>query len=146
MAIDIRDTPLVRDALSALSRTTGSGNLFNEYLDRQPLLDAMQYPDRRVQYETALILAKALPQSPFAGAYRVVPTLASAVRTGGDEYAVVIAETTEDQRAAANRLEAMGFTIFGMGTSLDELDVAFIRAPCIDLSCIRTMAIETASK
>ncbi|MCH2148055.1 MAG: HEAT repeat domain-containing protein [Phycisphaerales bacterium] len=145
MAIDSRDTPLVRDALSALSRTTGSGNLFNEYLDRQPLLDAMQYPDRRVQYETALILAHALPQSPFAGAYRVVPTLASAVRTGGDEYAVVIAETPEDQRAAANRLEAMGFNVVGMGTSADELVDSISRAAGIDLAVIRTTSMETDS-
>ena len=67
LAIDSRDTPLVRDSLTALERTTAAGNLFNEYLDRQPLLDAMQHPDRRVQYDTALILAKA-PDTLFAGA------------------------------------------------------------------------------
>ena len=146
LAIDSRDTPLVRDSLTALERTTGAGNLFNEYLDRQPLLDAMQYPDRRVQYDTALILAKAAPDTPFAGAYRVVPTLASAVRTGGDEYAVVIAETKEDERAAADRLEAMGFNVVATGANSDELVDGISRAPGIDLAVVRTTSMHTDSE
>ncbi|MDG2201002.1 MAG: HEAT repeat domain-containing protein [Phycisphaerales bacterium] len=137
LAIDSRDTPLVRDSLEALGKTTGEGTLFSEYLDRQPLLEALQYPDRRVQYDSALILARALPRSAFAGSYRVVPTLASAVRTGGDEYAVVIADSREDQRAAADRLEALGFTVVGTGSSADELVDPISRSPGIDLAVIR---------
>ncbi|MEE2719258.1 MAG: hypothetical protein VX727_05700 [Planctomycetota bacterium] len=147
LALDSRDTPLVRDALAALATNTGEGNLFNEYLDRQPLLDSLQYPDRRVQYDSALILARALPRTAFAGSYRVVPTLASAVRTGGEEYAVVIADTQEDQRTAADRLEAMGFTVVGMGASADELVDPISRAPGIDIAVIRKsdMAMDDAN-
>lgn len=137
LALDSRDTPLVRDSLEALGKTTGEGTLFSEYLDRQPLLDAMQYPDRRVQYDSALILAHALPRTAFAGSYRVVPTLASAVRTGGEEYAVVIADTTEDQRAVASRLEALGFTVVGSGSSADALVDSISRSPGIDIAVIR---------
>ena len=137
LAIDSRDTPLVRDALAALATNTGEGTLFSDYLDRQPLLDSLQYPDRRVQYDSALILARALPRTPFAGSYRVVPTLASAVRTGGEEYAVVVADTVEDQRTASDRLESLGFTVVGMGASADELVDPISRAPGIDIAVIR---------
>ena len=142
LALESNDTPLVRDALAALSRTTGESSLFTAYLDRQPLLDAMQYPDRRVQYETALILAKALPDDPFAGSYRVVPILAGAVRTGGEEYAVVVAETTEDQRSIAGRLEAEGFNVVGVATSIEELADPISRAPGLDLAVVQTTSMQ----
>ena len=56
---------------------------------RQPLLEALAYPDRRVQYEASLTLARALPPTAFNGDYRVVPLLASAVRTGAAAFVVV---------------------------------------------------------
>ena len=79
----------MRDAIAALSKTTGGSNLFARTTGRQPLLEALSYPDRRVQYEAALTLGNAMPQQRFAGDQAVVPTLASAVRQGGKAMAVV---------------------------------------------------------
>ena len=59
LAIDKLDTPLVRDAIAALSKSTVGANLFSRGKGRQPLLDALAYPERRVQYEAALTLGHA---------------------------------------------------------------------------------------
>ncbi len=70
MALDQVNTPLVRDAIKALSQTTGGANLFGKVRTRQPLLEALQYPDRRAQYEAALTLARRCPGRAFPATSR----------------------------------------------------------------------------
>jgi CheY-like chemotaxis protein len=137
LAIDSVDTTLVRDAIKALNQTTGGSNLFAGNRSRQPLLEAMQYPDRRVQYEAALTLGSALPRQSFSGQQLVVPTLASAVRLGGTTFALVIADNDEDQQVTASRLEGLGFTVLGAATSIHSLDVIIAEAVGIDLVVLR---------
>ncbi|MCH2133381.1 MAG: hypothetical protein MK116_06495 [Phycisphaerales bacterium] len=142
LGLDSGDTPLVRDALSGLAATSGQSNLFGRYAGREPLVDALQYPDRRVQFDSALILARALPDQPFAASNRVIPLLASAVRTGGEEYAIVVANSPEDREVAFKRLESMGFTVVGSDRSVARLADAISQAPGIDLAYVQpgTMA------
>lgn len=137
LALDIQDTQLVRDAIGALSKTTGGSNLFTYGGGRQPLLEAMRYPDRRVQYEAALTLARALPQQGFAGDYTVVPLLASAIRTGGTLFALVVGDDEEDRRDMANRLEGLGFEVVGSGSSVSELRNAIDNAVGVDFVIAR---------
>ncbi len=133
LALDVQDTTLIRDSIAALNKTTGGSNLVAAASGRQPLLEALNYPDRRVQYESALVLGNALPTTTFAGDERVVTTLASAVRTGGDSFAVVIAADAEDQRVAAGRLTAEGYTIVGQGSNLNELGGEIARSTAVDV-------------
>ena len=133
MAIDSMDTPLVRDAIAALTQTTGGANLFDAASGRRPLLESLHYPDRRVHYEAALTLGRALPDQSFPGDASVVPALASAVRTSGASYAAVIAGDEEDRRVGASRLENMGFTIVGTGSTLRGLQVELTQAVGVDL-------------
>ncbi|MEE8117329.1 MAG: hypothetical protein V3T28_09490, partial [Gemmatimonadales bacterium] len=121
MGIDRLDTSLVRDAIAALSQTTGGANLFTMSDGRQPLLEALRYPDRRVQYEAALTLGRALPGQRFSGDVSVVPLLASAVRTGETAYAVVISQNGENRRVASTRLDELGFTILAAGQSFETV-------------------------
>ncbi len=137
LAIDTTDTPLVRDAIASLAQTTGGSNLFSQGDGRQPLLEALAYPDRRVQYDAALTLARALPTTGFEGDYRVVPTLASAVRTGAQSFAMVVADDPENRRQAVTALEKMGFTIAGAEASVAALGGAVADAPGIDLVLVR---------
>ena len=137
MAIDSTDTPLVRDAIAALTDTTGGANLFDLASGRQPLMESLRYPDRRVHYEAALTLGRALPDRPFPGDRSVVPALASAVRTSGASYAAVIAGNEEDRRVAASRLENMGFTIVGTGPSLRGLEVELTQSVGVDLVVVK---------
>ncbi|MEZ6243852.1 MAG: hypothetical protein R3B57_12515, partial [Phycisphaerales bacterium] len=88
--LDDRDTPLARRVIAAIEMTAGGQSLWGGTGGRRPLLEAVRYQNRRVQYEAALALGKAQPLSPFEGSERVVPLLASAVRDAAARYAVVL--------------------------------------------------------
>lgn len=142
MAIDIGDTPLVRDAIEALAKTTGGANLFSFGNGRQPLLEAIRYPDRRVQYEASLALARALPQQSFGGDFSVVSILASAVRTGDQLFALVVGDIAEDRADVARRVEPLGFDIVGSESELAALRDAADFAVGVDLIVMRMSSVE----
>ncbi|HIO52664.1 MAG TPA: hypothetical protein EYN32_03355 [Phycisphaerales bacterium] len=112
------DTPLVLDSIKALSKTAGADALLQS--GSQPIVVAMQYPDRRVQYEAALTLASTLPNSYFEGSYRVVPLLASAIRQQGEEFAIVIGDNADVRREIRAFLQSNGWTVVGEGVTVDE--------------------------
>ena len=133
-AISDFDTPLALDAITALSKTAGADSLIGG-VDK-PLVRALNYPDRRVQYEAAMTLASTLPTMGFSGDYRVVPILASAVRSGGDMFAIVIGDDSETRRTITTFLEANGWKVVGQGISTRfAVDAAGV-VPGIDLAVI----------
>lgn len=142
-AIDTNDTPLVRDAISALSKTTGGSNLFPSDA-RRPLVEALEYTDRRARLDAALTLARAIPVDSFAGSGDVVPILASAIRNAGVLYAAVISDEAENARAEAARLEAMGYTVVATGGSAGEVLPAAGDVPALDLVLVRTASGDAA--
>ncbi|HWB19928.1 MAG TPA: hypothetical protein VG711_06480, partial [Phycisphaerales bacterium] len=137
LALDHKDTPLIRDAIASLSKTTGGPSLFSKEDSGQALLAALQYPDRRVQLEAALTLAHALPQQGFTNDQVVVPVLAGAVRTGNKSYAVVIGENNEDRSAQAAALEKLGFTITASGAGTSEVAKEINESIAVDLVLVR---------
>ncbi len=142
IGIERLDTNLVRDAIAALSQTTGGANLFSASGDRQPLLEALRYPDRRVQYEAALTLGAALPTRRFTGDGMVVPLLASAIRTGDESFAVVIGDDAEDRRLGATRLEHLGFTIIAAGDSFMAVRLQLGAAVGVDLVLVHASGVD----
>lgn len=145
LGLDTNDTPLVRDAIRALAETTGGSNLFTSAdRDRIALVEAMQYPDRRVNYEAALVLANALPRSNFDGANRVIPTLSGAIRDAGVLNAFVVGDDPENRRNEARRLEAIGFTVAGEGATAADIAGAMQDVPAVDAVVIRTDDREAA--
>ena len=56
-ALEDRDTPLARRAIEALAQSAGESGLRAVASDERPLIVALNYPERRVQYEAALALA-----------------------------------------------------------------------------------------
>ncbi len=146
MALDTTDTPLVRDAIAALAKTTGGSNLFSSNSGQQPLLDALKYPDRRVQYEAALTLGRALPQRSFPGDSTVVPTLASAVRSGGASYAAVISDDEEQRRTNASKLEGQGYTVIAVGDSLRNIANELNQSVGVDLVVVDVNSIDLTTK
>ena len=142
IGIERLDTNLVRDAIAALSQTTGGANLFSARGGRQPLLEALRYPDRRVQYEAALTLGAALPTRRFTGDGMVVPLLASAIRTGDESFAVVIGDDAEDRRLATTRLEHLGFTIVAAGETFAAVRLEIGAAVGVDLVLVHAMGVD----
>jgi CheY-like chemotaxis protein len=146
LGIDTTDTPLVRDAIAALSQTTGGSNLFGSGQGRRPLIEALSYPDRRVQYESSLTLARALPDQAFAGADLVVPLLASAVRTSNQSFGLVVADEEENRRQAVIALENLGYTIAGAEESVEALRGAIAEAVGVDVVIVWMDKAEAAKQ
>lgn len=146
LAIDKLDTRLVRDAIAALAKTTGGANLFAREAGRQPLLEALMYPDRRVQYEAALTLARALPQSKFAGDSSVVPILASAVRMGSKSLALVVVDNDENRGFQAAQLQQIGFDVIGSGANVLHVQQDIGVAVGVDLVVVRMARLDDAKR
>lgn len=134
--IDSRDTPLVRSAIGAIAQTAGPRMLWGQDVDgRFPLLESLDYQNRRVQFETALALGNAQPTQSFNGSERVIPLLASAVKDASARYAVVLTgndrETYDQYRTL---LERQGFTVLPPAPEgLGQIDAAIADSPTIDL-------------
>ncbi len=132
-AMSDHNTPLARRVIGALRRSAGGAALQAGFSGGKPLLDALSYPDRRVQYEAALALGAANPASSFPGADQVVPLLASAIRNGEDLFAVVVSQDVKRQQELATLLQAMGYTVLSPGSSLMEIGSAIAEAPGVDV-------------
>ncbi|MBY0310492.1 MAG: hypothetical protein K2W85_00325 [Phycisphaerales bacterium] len=134
-ALDSADTPLVRKALASLEKT-GGRDLWTAPAgsgDRRPLLDALKYPNRRVQYEAALAIGSAQPKDAFPGAESVVRTLASSIRDAQAKYALIVAGTTEEQSSLSDQFRARGFTVLPPANNLQSAGQAIADAPGVDI-------------
>jgi len=133
-ALEDGDTSLALDAIAALSKTAGAGSLDSG--NDMPLVAAMYYPDRTVQYESALTIASTLPKNSFEGDYRVVPLLASAVRNGGEMFAIIIGDDENARRDVATLLNGNGWTVVGGGTTALESVETAGTVPGFDLAVV----------
>lgn len=131
-AIDDRDTPLARRALAAVERTAGTQGLWSAS-GRSPLLEALTYPNRRVQYEAALALSASQPRQAFAGSDRVVPTLAGAIRGASAQYAAVVSPDAETYQSVRKMLQGLGYTVLPQARALNDIATPIAEAPAVDL-------------
>ncbi len=136
-AIDDGDSALALDAIEALSNTASIDAL-------QPLTRALSYPDRRVRFHAAQALAKAMPNSSFAGADRVVPVLAESVRQGGSPIALVLADDQATRNVLADAASTLGYEPLS-GASLADVGSAVVQAAGIDLVLIQGSADAVAA-
>lgn len=144
-ALDQKNTGIARRAISAIERTAGSSSLAGASVDgRRPLLEALKYPSRRVQYEAALALAAGNPPSTFEGAHRVVPILASAVRDADAKFAGVIAPDAEMGALAISHLKAKGYTTLPVAAGAGDLINAAADLPGLDLIIVAMPGRSTA--
>lgn len=135
-AIDNGDTPLALQSISAIQRTAGPRQMVADAVDgRFPLLEALSYANKRVQYEAAIGIGLARPTEDFQGSERVVPILASAVRDASARTAVVLTGTDrESYDRIRSLLEADGYTVLPPAEGgLGDIDAAIAEEPAIDL-------------
>lgn len=143
MAIDAKDTALVRDAIAVLAQTAGGAALVSTG-GRTPMLEAIGYSDRRVRIDAALALAASNPTSSFAGDFRVVPTLAAAVSDSGKTRAAVLGGSNDDRRAITEQLEQAGFAAVASGGRFEDLENDVVKAEGVDIVVIRGSGEELA--
>lgn len=144
-ALDSGDTPLARKALAALEKT-GGRSAWAGRDGRRPLVEALRFPSRRVQYDAALAIASAQPREQFPGSEGVVRTLASAIRDASQKFALVVAggaDTTELQTSYSEALRGAGYTVLAAGTSLDDMRQVIADAPGVDLILVRLPSGQT---
>lgn len=138
-AIDAKDTLLARKSISAIEQTAGSkalvesGSYGASGASRQPLVEALTYPNRRVQYESSLAIGSSQPASGFSGSDRVVPTLAAAVREASSKYAAILVRDVEQYQAIRKILEGDGFMVLARGGTMAELEGPIAEVPAVDL-------------
>jgi hypothetical protein len=135
MALDTQDTALARAAMGALSRTSSTRGMIAQG-GRNALVEALSYPDRRVRFDAALVLARALPQQGFASDAAVVPILGSMVAAGGSTGAA-IAMTDEDLRTIDARMGAIGFRPLRGGRDFSALSTELVGGQGVDLIVVQ---------
>ena len=141
--LDTRNTPLARAAIAAIEEIAGGSQLWSGAEDRQPLVEALGYANRRVQYEAALAFGSAQPGESFEGADRVVPLLASAIRDASQRNAVVFTADLEAYQGVRRVLEGRGYTVLPRGNGPLGLEREIAEAAGIDV--IVTMLAKDAS-
>lgn len=135
MALDAQDTALARAAMGALSRTSSTRGMIAQG-GRNALVEALGYPDRRVRFDAALVLARALPQQGFTSDAAVVPILGSMVAAGGSTGAA-IALTDEDVRTIDARMGAIGFRPLRGGRDFSALSTELVGGQGVDLIVVQ---------
>ncbi|MBX3365314.1 MAG: hypothetical protein KF866_11190 [Phycisphaeraceae bacterium] len=145
-ALDTRHTPLARLAINAVERTAGADAMRRPIVvgvgsntaTRRPLIEALSYPSRRVQYDAALALAHSQAEVMFEGSERVVPLLAGAVTESGRSAALVLSTDAERRAFLRDFMSRRGYEVFaganlgdvavGLGT-IGGIDVILVDAP-----------------
>ncbi len=133
-ALATSNTQLARKAIEAVGKTAGGQDLWvGSTGTPQPLVEALTYPNRRVQYEAALAFANAQPRAPFERSDLVAPILASSIRGATDRYALVVASDPEVGRGLQRMLEGMGYRVSPAGESLGALQQEYEAVASVDL-------------
>lgn len=137
-AVRDNDAAVALGAIEALRITAGASSLIGSEDYKQPLVQALRFPDVVVRIRAALALGAGLPTSPFADSEFVVPVLASAVTLTGREQVLVV----DPDQANLNRIVddlrggdriVVGETNFYRGMQrvrdeLQSLDAVFLAA------------------
>lgn len=143
-ALDAKDAQLARRAIAALGKIAGPSAMKATAGQRNALVEALRFPNRRVQTDAALVLAAASSGQTFDGAERVVPVLASAVREAGAKYALVLADDGEKAKMYSDALHEAGYTVLPPAANASDLDGAVAQVAGVDLVVTALPAKETA--
>jgi DNA-directed RNA polymerase subunit F len=136
MALDARDTALVRDAIAVLAQTAGGATLTTP-VGRAPIVEALSYADRRVRLDAALAIANSAPKQSFPNDFSIVPTLASAIAETGTTRAAVLGGSMDERQAIGQQLTSAGFQAVASGDGFDALEVDLVKANGVDLVVVR---------
>ena len=131
IGLDLNDSGLVRASLLALRSTAGASAMIVD--GASPVIAALSYPDRRVQFEAAITLASVQPTAVFPGSDQVVPLLAQAVRAGGQTFAGILCQGSEDAQRFADTLKKNGFVPLTAATDAAGFGVVSARNAGADM-------------
>ncbi len=131
-AIHDQDKPVALGAIAALSVVAGESSLVGSEDYKQPLVEALEFPDSEVRIKAAIALARALPRQQFDGADRVGVVLAEALRQGGEPQYVVVSEDQDNLNRLAGELRESGATVLSGSNFLAAMQRARSELPDIN--------------
>lgn len=114
--------------LQVLSQTATRSRLTEGKTARSPIIAALSYPDRRVQFAAAATVLELDPAEPFRGSSRVVSILARALNDNGAPGALIVHPRSEKARGIGAFLGEMGFEPFVATTGQEAFRVAAARS------------------
>ena len=123
-AVNDQDKPVALGAIAALDVVAGSSTLVGAEDYKQPLVQALRFPDAEVRYKAAIAIARALPQRSFAGADLASTVLAQALQHGGQAQYVVVDADRDNLNRVAGALRSTGAMVVADTGFLAALDQA----------------------
>ncbi len=118
-AVKDRDPGVALGAIAALAATAGGKSLVGAEDVKQPLVQTLSFPNRQVRIKAALALARAMPETPFAGAQNVVPVLNEALAQSGRRAALVIDPDNNLRNKFQTLLRILGYEC-GVGSNVHQ--------------------------
>lgn len=133
-ALKNRNRPVALASIAALRRNSGQQSLLYSLGQEQPLISALQYPDREIRFSAALTIGGALPKQAFPRQDQVVPIIVEALQQKGQRFGIVVDSNKNRARQIAASLRQTGkFTEIiseaHFGTAIEQAQ----RVPSIDL-------------
>lgn len=135
---------VILGGLAALRDTAGAANLIGSEDYKQPLVQALTFPNLIVRIKAALVLGHALPAKEFAGAGNVVPVLSEALAQTGEKHAVVVESNEANRNRVVGILREAGFAVVAGETFYGTLEDARKSVPSLDLVVIPSSLKEPA--
>jgi CheY-like chemotaxis protein len=133
-AVDDGDPAVALGAIEALQKTAGSASIVGDQAGRQPLAEALSFPDRMVRIRAALALGNALPIESFQNDQNLMPVLNEALLLfDGARNALVIDPAAESANAAASTLRSQGYSVITDTALLGGLEKVRSEAPGLDV-------------
>ncbi len=115
-AVKDNDAVVALGAIEALRITAGESSLIGTQDYKQPLVQALRFPDLVVRIRAALALGTALPKTAFADSQYVVPLLAEALTLTGSEEILVVDADADNLNRVMGDLRSGGRTVIGEAT------------------------------
>ena len=132
-AMDDGDANIARVVIGAMGMNMGASAMVSPLADgSQPLVSALQYPDRSVRFMAAETLALAQPTKNFDGSAAVIYQLSEALRQEGQRYALLVVKDEDVRNTAKSILRDAGFEIIEVKPT-DRLVTKATRALAIDV-------------
>jgi len=133
-ALENRNRPVALSSIAALRRNSGQQSLLYSLGKNQPLISALQYPDREIRFSAALTIGGVLPKQAFSRQEQVVPIVMEALQQKGQRFGIVVDSNKNRAQQMASSLRETGkFTEIisetHFGTALEQAK----RIPSIDL-------------
>jgi len=125
-------------AIAALDVVAGAGSLVGAESYKQPLIDALHFPDAEVRIKAAIALARSLPKDSFTGADVAPHVLAEAIKHRGEQQFVVVDADTTNRNRIVGELRQSGATVVADANFLAALQRARAELPSISAFFLAT--------